>query len=66
MVWAAIYKGRRSNLIIMERDPAAPRNGYSANSYIKALTDRLLPIYFGDRKFQQDNALIYMKLTIDK
>lgn len=66
MVWAAIHKGGRSDLIIMERDPAAPRNGYSANSYIKALIDGLLPIHFGDREFQQDNAPIHKKASIDE
>ena len=66
MVWAAIHLGGRSDLIIMERDPDAPRNGYTANSYIKALSEGLLPIYFGDREFQQDNAPIHGKWTVDE
>lgn len=48
MVWAAIWldeRGypRRSDLIIMQRDPDAPRGGYSAQSYIQALQQGLLP-----------------------
>ena len=48
MVWAAIWldergRPRRSNLVIMERDPQANKRGYSAQSYIEALTKGLLP-----------------------
>jgi hypothetical protein len=48
MVWASIWlnergRARRSPLVIMERDPDAPRRSYSAKSYIKALTKGLLP-----------------------
>jgi transposase len=48
MVWAAIWldeRGhpRRSKLVIMNRDPDAPKRGYSAKSYIQALTKGLLP-----------------------
>ena len=36
MVWAA-FSGAlgRSDLILMERDPDAPKGGYSAQSYLK-------------------------------
>ena len=48
MVWASIWldergRPRRSNLVIMERDPQAKKRGYSAQSYIEALTKGLLP-----------------------
>lgn len=59
MVWAAIYDTGRSELIIMERDPTAPRGGYSAKSYQNALEAGLLPIYNNSRRFQQDNARIH-------
>ena len=47
MVWGAIWltpNGRvgRSPLIIIERDPDAAKNGYSASSYIETLTHGLL------------------------
>lgn len=59
MVWAAIgTRYRNSDLIIMEGDPQARRTGFSANSYILALEDGLLPIYEG-QVFQQDNAPIH-------
>jgi hypothetical protein len=48
MVWACIWldersRPRRSPLIIMERDPDAPRYGYTSQSYIQALTEGFLP-----------------------
>lgn len=57
--WAGIWRDGRSELIFLERDPAAPRGGYSAKSYQKALEEGLLPIYDGTRRFQQDNARIH-------
>lgn len=47
IVWGSIWldergHARRSKLVIMERDPDAPRGGYSAESYIKVLTKGLL------------------------
>jgi transposase len=64
MVWGSIWldqrgRPRRSPLIIMERDPDAPRNGYTAKSYIKALRQGLLPHYRRGQLFQQDNARIH-------
>jgi transposase len=43
----------------MERDPDAPRHGYTAQSYIKALQQGLLPYYRQGQLFQQDNARIH-------
>ena len=54
-----IWKGGRSNLVIMERDPESVRNGYSHKSYLKALEEGLLPVYKPGRTFLQDNAYIY-------
>ena len=59
MVWAAIWRGGKSHLIIMERDQQAKRQGYSARSYHQALSEGLLPVYDGTRRFQQDNARIH-------
>ena len=64
MVWASIWldrrgRPRRSPLIIMERDPDSPRNGYSANSYIKALEKGLQPYYKPGEIYMQDNARIH-------
>jgi len=46
MVWAA-FSGAlgRSDLIVMERDPDAPKGGYSAQSYLKVLEDQLPRIW---------------------
>jgi len=48
MVWGSIWldergRPRRSPLVIMERGSDAPRGGYSAQSYVQALTEGLLP-----------------------
>jgi hypothetical protein len=55
MVWGAIWLGGRSELVVMERDKEAPRQGYAANSYIAALDEGLIPIYTPGTIFQQDN-----------
>lgn len=59
MVWAAIWRSGKSNLIIVERDQQGKRKGYTARSYQNALSEGLLPIYDGTQRFQQDNARIH-------
>jgi len=64
MVWGAIWldersRPRRSKLVIIERDPDAPRCGYSNQSYIKTLEEGLLPYYRRSQLFMQDNARIH-------
>lgn len=59
MVWAAIWVEGRSPLVIMKRDEEATKKGYSANSYMWALEEGLLPNYSETRYFQQDNARIH-------
>lgn len=51
MFWGGIWKTGRTPIILMKRDPLAPRNGYSSWSYEIALQDGLLPIYDGTRRF---------------
>lgn len=59
MVWGSIWKGGRSDLIVMERDHKPPqKGGYSSWSYQEALERCLLPVYNGTRYFQQDNAKV--------
>jgi transposase len=62
MVWGAFWDEGRTSLYIMDRDFAAKKYGYSANSYLEVLDgelvlawERLDPGY----KFMQDNAPIY-------
>ena len=64
MVWASISMtlgGRvwRSPLVVMTRDEAAPRRGYTAQSYIWALEEGLMPYYRPGEWFMQDNARIH-------
>ena len=64
MVWAAIWIGPggvvgRSPLVIMERDTTRRRGGYTAWSYLIALTEGLLPNYRAGELFMQDNSPIH-------
>ena len=64
MVWGSIWidrsrRVRRSPLVIMERDPTSPRNGYSAWSYCRALEAGLLRNYQAGDQFLQDNAPVH-------
>jgi transposase len=69
MVWGSIWldergSPRRSNLVIMERDSNAPKGGYSAQSYIEALTEGLLPHYRRSQLFMQDGAGIHRSRAV--
>jgi transposase len=64
MVWGCIWldsqgRSRRSDLVIIERDPDAAHNGYSAQSYFKTLRKGLLPHWRRSQLFMQDNARIH-------
>jgi DDE superfamily endonuclease len=59
MVWGAIQGDQKSDLVLMEGDSEAVKGGYSAQSYLWALEEGLLPIYEPGRIFQQDNARIH-------
>jgi hypothetical protein len=48
----------------MERDPKAPRGGYTSRSYIWALEEGLLPEYEPGTFFQQDNARIHVSKLV--
>lgn len=69
MVWGCIWLDeqghpRRSRLVIMERDLDAPRGGYSAQSYIQALTKGLLPHWRRSQLFMQDGAGIHRSRVV--
>lgn len=71
MVWGAIWVdergcARRSELVIMDRDPDSPRNGYSGESYIKTLQKGLLPNYRPGQIFVQDNARIHVSKKVQE
>jgi len=52
MVWAAFWgKGERSKLFVLERDFESKKHGYSANSYIEVLENRVLEYYHDDLIF---------------
>jgi hypothetical protein len=49
MVWGAIWRGGKSDIIIMICDQTARRRGYTSLSYQEALIEGLLPIWMGFR-----------------
>jgi hypothetical protein len=69
MVWAAVWvdergRGRRSPLVLMDRDTNAPKSGYFSKSYIKALTKGLSPKWRNSHQFMHDNAAIHTSLKV--
>ena len=60
MIWGAIWKGGRSELVVMQRDESTAAHSYTSWSYIEALKKGLLPNYTPGRFFQQDNARIHV------
>ena len=59
MIWGAIYRNGRSDVVIMERDPAADKSGYTANSYLTVLNDQIPRTWQPEMIFMQDNAPIH-------
>ena len=59
MIYAYFWYNGRLELIAMERDRSAVKEGYSARSYIWALEEGLIPIYKSLDIYQIGNALIY-------
>ena len=45
MIWGAIWIGGRSRVVLMERDPHSPRQGYSALSYVEIIREELPTCY---------------------
>ena len=64
MIYTLFWYNGRSELIAMERDALARKEGYSARSYIQALEEGLIPIYKPLDIYQMDNALIYISNLI--
>lgn len=58
MVWGAIYKGGKSQLVILIKEDDETTS-VNAKKYIRALEEGLLPIYKDWSFFQQDNARIH-------
>ncbi len=58
--WAGFsIKGGRSQCSIIEQDPEAKKNGYTAKSYLQVLNENLPIIYEPGLIFMQDNASIH-------
>jgi hypothetical protein len=53
MVWGAIWRGGKSDIVVMIRDQTARRRGYTSLSYQQALTEGLLPIHEGFFQFHK-------------
>jgi hypothetical protein len=59
MVWAGIWIGGRTKLVVMDRDSDSARNGYTTKSLLNALEEGLIEHYKPGTIFQQDNAKIH-------
>lgn len=59
MIWGAIYRDSRTDVVIMDRDADSEKSGYTANSYLTVLNDQLPRIWQPDMTFMQDNARIH-------
>ena len=64
IIYAAFWYDGRSELITIERDVLARKEGYSAQSYIWALEEGLMPVYKPLDIYQMDNAPIHMSNLI--
>ena len=60
IIYAAFRYNGRSELIAMERDVLVRKEGYSAQSYIWALEEGLMPVYEPLDIYQMDNAPIHI------
>ena len=66
MIYVAFWYNGRSELIAMERDVLARKEGYSARSYIWALEEGLMPVYKPLDIYQMDNTPIHMSNLVKK
>jgi hypothetical protein len=64
MIWGAIWIGGRSDVVIMERDPTAERNGYTSASYMEVLEDQMPRCWQPGMTFMQDNARIHTSRAV--
>lgn len=67
MVWGGFsLRGGRSDLIFLERDATAKKQGYTAQSYIKVLEQALPTMWEPGLTFMQDNARIHTAKAVAK
>jgi transposase len=65
MVWASFWgNAERCPLFILSRDFDSAKFGYTANSYIKVLEQRLLNYWYDGMIFMQDNAPIHIAIKV--
>lgn len=65
MVWGAFWgDGERCPLFILERDFESKKHGYTADSYLQVLENRLLDFYHDELIFMQDNAAIHTAIRV--
>ena len=59
MFWAVFGFGIRSDLVVCEGDPEAPRGGFTAQRYQEILREYLGQVLEADSIFMHDNALVH-------
>jgi hypothetical protein len=65
MVWGAFWgHGERAPLFILKRDFEFKKHGYTVDSYIQVLENKLLDFYHYELIFIQDNAFIHTTIRV--
>ena len=64
MFWAAFGHGKRTGLVAMKGDLAAPRGGATARRYIEVIEEHLLSALENDTLYMQDNSQIHRAIIV--
>src|SRR2546423_11522484 len=66
MIWGAIWIGGRSDVMMMVRDEASPKKGFSRYSYLEVLEEAIPSCWQPGQIFMQDNAPIHTANVIQE
>jgi DDE superfamily endonuclease len=66
MIWGAIYRDRRLDIVIMERDSDSEMSGYISNSYLTILSEQIPRTWQLSMMFMQNNARIHTAKKVKK
>src|SRR2546423_1045277 len=66
MIWGAIWIGGRSDVMMMVRDEASPKKGFSRYSYLEVLEEAIPSCWQPGQIFMQDNAPIHTANVIQR
>jgi hypothetical protein len=66
MIWGAIYRDGRLDVVIIERDSDLEKSGYTSNFYLIVLSEQIPRTWQPGMTFMQDNARIYTAKKVKK